>query len=79
MIEERIPKVVTANDSGTSGRITLEVGLRFSESGPIWTQTPDGTTNPLEALLPMALDGGGELVARYPGDSRWQLLTFRHG
>lgn len=59
-----------------SGRITLEVAVRYPESGRVWTLNTAGTTNPMQALLPMALEGGGELVARYPRDSHWQLLTF---
>lgn len=71
-----------AHTSRTHGRITLEVALRFKETGRIWLTEPEsgseGTlANPLATLLPMALaNEDAELVGRYPGDSHWQHLTF---
>lgn len=72
-----IPDAEPSHANGLNGRITLEVGVRFSESGRVWKANPDDSAHPLQGLLPMALEGGGELVARYPGDRHWQLLTFR--
>lgn len=40
MAEDNDSEAVTAHDSGTNGRITLEIGVRFSESGRIWLQNP---------------------------------------
>lgn len=76
MTQDSTPDVAKAQSSSLNGRITLEVGVRFPESGRIWKANPADTAHPLQGLLPMALEGGGELVARYPGDARWQLLTF---
>ena len=71
-----------AHTSRTHGRITLEVAIRFKETGRIGLTEPEsgseGTlANPLATLLPMALGNeDAELVGRYPGDAHWQQLTF---
>lgn len=71
----------TSAPAQLKGRITLEIAVRLRESGQIWTpeytdpnSKPD---NPLKTLLPIALHGDSELVARYPGDTAWSPLTLR--